>query len=234
MKILCTICARGGSKGVPRKNIRQLNGKPLIYYTINQAIKWGKADKVIVSTEDEEIANISIKYGAEVPFIRPLELARDNSGKLGVIKHAVKFFEDKNEKFDIVVDLDSTSPLRKIEDLNNALNLFLDKNPNNLYSVCQARKNPYFNMVEVNQNGKAYISKKMEKGVLSRQTAPKVYEMNASIYIYKKDFLLNTEIIHSDNTIIYVMPQERSIDIDSQVDFNFVEYMIREGIAKIE
>jgi len=89
LNILCTICARGGSKGVPRKNIKKLNGKPLIYYTINQAIKWGKANKIIVSTEDEEIANISRKYGAEVPFLRPKELATDEAGKLDVIKHAV-------------------------------------------------------------------------------------------------------------------------------------------------
>lgn len=234
MKILCTICARGGSKGVPRKNIRELNDKPLIYYTINHALKWGKADKIMISTDDEEIAKISKKYGAEVPFLRPKELATDKAGKLESIKHAVKYYEDKNEKFDIIVDLDPTSPLRNIKDLDYALEYFLKHKPNNLYSVCEARKNPYFNMVELNDNNRAYISKKVEKDVLSRQTAPKVYEMNASIYIYDKDFLLKTNTIHSNNTSIYIMPQERSIDIDSEIDFQFVEYLIKKGIVEVE
>jgi len=234
LNILCTICARGGSKGIPRKNIKKLNGKPLIYYTINQAIKWGKANKIIVSTEDEEIANISRKYGAEVPFLRPKELATDEAGKLDVIKHAVRYYEDLGESFDIILDLDPTAPLRSLSDLDNAMNLFLKNNPNNLYSVCEARKNPYFNMVELDNSFRSHICKKLDKDVLSRQTAPKVYEMNASIYIYEKNFLLQTNTIHSDNTIVYIMPLERSIDIDSEIDFYFIEYLIKKGIVEIE
>lgn len=124
--------------------------------------------------------------------------------------------------------------MRNIKDLDYALEYFLKHKPNNLYSVCEARKNPYFNMVELNDNNRAYISKKVEKDVLSRQTAPKVYEMNASIYIYDKDFLLKTNTIHSNNTSIYIMPQERSIDIDSEIDFQFVEYLIKKGIVEVE
>ncbi len=234
MNILCTICARGGSKGVPRKNIKELNGKPLIYYSINQALKWGKANKVVVSTDDEEIADIARYYGAEVPFLRPKELATDNAGKLDVIKHVVNYYENKGERFDIVVDLDPTSPLRSLNDLENALNLFLKNKPNNLYSVCEARKNPYFNMVELDEYNKSHISKKLDNDVLSRQTAPKVYEMNASIYIYNKNFLINTNTIHSDNTIVYIMSKERSIDIDSEIDFYFVEFLLEKGIVIID
>jgi len=114
------------------------------------------------------------------------------------------------------------------------MNLFLKNNPNNLYSVCEARKNPYFNMVELDNSFRSHICKKLDKDVLSRQTAPKVYEMNASIYIYEKNFLLQTNTIHSDNTIVYIMPLERSIDIDSEIDFYFIEYLIKKGIVEIE
>lgn len=235
MKILGTICARGGSKGVPGKNIKMLNGKPLIAYTIEQALKWDKLYKLIVSTDDEEIAEVAKQYGAEVPFIRPEELATDSAGKLEVIKHAVKYLEDRGEVFDIVIDMDVTAPLRKIEDLEGALNVLLQKNANNVYTVCEAHKNPYFNMVELDINDTARLSKTCgESQILSRQVAPKVYDMNASIYIYKKDFLLKTESIHSDNTMIYVMPQERSIDIDTPLDFKFVEFLLKEGAVEID
>jgi len=235
MRILCTVCARGGSKGVPNKNIRMLNGKPLIAYTIQQALKWGKIDKLIVSTDDKRIAAIAKKYGAEVPFLRPRELATDEVGKLDVIKHAVKHLENKGEIFDIIIDLDATAPLRKIEDLEGALSVFLKNNVNNVYSVCVARKNPYFNMVELDEMGRARLSKSSDKGpILSRQAAPKVYEINASIYIYKRDFLLKTDSIHSDNTMVYIMPQERSVDIDTLIDFKFIEYLLKEGVVEID
>ncbi len=235
MKILGTICARGGSKGVPGKNIKMLNGKPLIAYTVEQALKWDKLDKLIVSTDDEEIAGVARQYGAEVPFIRPKELAADNTGKLEVIRHAVKYLEDRGEVFDIVIDMDATAPLRKIEDLEGALNVFLQNDADNVYTVCEAHKNPYFNMVELDIDDKARLSKTCGEGqIFSRQTAPKVYDMNASIYIYKKDFLLRTKTIHSDNTMVYIMPQERSIDIDTPLDFKFVEFLLKEGVVDID
>lgn len=234
MKILCTICARGGSKGVPGKNIKQLNGKPLIAYTIETAQKWDKADKIIVSTDNPEIADKAKKYGVDVPFLRPHELAEDNSGKMEAIRHAVDFLEQRGEYYDIVIDLDVTSPLRTVEDLDNALKLFLDNDVNDVYSVCEARRNPYFNMVELTENGRVKLCKKLDKTVLSRQTAPKVYDMNASIYIYKRDFIMSTDICHSDNTMAYIMPAERSIDIDSQLDFKIVEFLIKKGVVKID
>lgn len=235
MKILCTICARGGSKGVQGKNVRLLNGKPLIVYTIEQVKKWGKADKLIVSTDDENISEIAKKYGAEVPFIRPKELATDNAGKIGAIKHAVRYLEDKGEIYDVVIDLDATAPLRKIEDIDGALDLFLKNKLNNVYSVCECHKNPYFNMVELDVNNIAHISKTNTDGtILSRQTAPKVYDMNASIYVYDKKFLLSTSTLHSDKTMVYVMPQERSVDIDNPIDFYFTEYLLKEGVVKID
>jgi CMP-N,N'-diacetyllegionaminic acid synthase len=234
MNILCTVCARGGSKGVPGKNIKLLNGKPLIAYTIEVAQKWGKADKIIVSTDSEKIADIAKNYDVEVPFLRPVELAGDSSGKIGAIKHAITFLEGKGEYYDIIVDLDVTAPLRTIDDLDNALKLFLDNDVNNVYSVCEARRNPYFNMVELSENGRVKLCKNIDKTILSRQTAPKIYDMNASIYVYKRDFIMNTDICHSDNTIAYVMPPERSIDIDNQLDFEFIEFLLEKGVVKID
>ncbi|MBZ4644149.1 MAG: hypothetical protein JG767_1758 [Deferribacteraceae bacterium] len=226
MKILCTICARGGSKGVKNKNVRELLGKPLIAYTIEMAKKWGKFSDIIVSTDSELIKRISLQHGAIVPFIRPMELATDNAGKIDVIKHAVNYMEQLGEFYDVVIDLDVTSPLRTTEDIENAYQKLVTEQLDIVYSVCEARKSPYFNMVEIDSDGIPRLCKKPEKPVLSRQTAPKVYELNASIYVYRKEFLLKTNTIHAEKAGIYIMPQERSIDIDSELDFRFVEFMM--------
>lgn len=230
---LITICARGGSKGVKNKNIRDLNGHPLIYYTIKQALGWGKAKHIVVSTDSEEIAEIAKKYGAEVPFIRPVELATDTAGKVAVIRHALiaseKIF---NQKYDFVMDLDVTSPVRTIQDLDNVLNLFLQKKPKTLFSVVNAHRNPYFNMVEETAEGKVILSK--TGNFVRRQVAPKVYDMNASIYIYQREYLLDkpNEGAISDNSIIYLM-NETSKDIDSEIDFKFIEFLIKMGIISL-
>lgn len=225
MKILVTICARKGSKRVKNKNMRNLMGKPLIAHTIETVKKWGRADRIIVSTDSEELAEISMKYGADVPFMRPDELANDTAPKLPVIQHAVKYLNDEeNEEFDLVVDLDPTSPLRTTEDLENAYKIMVENDAVNLFSVCAARKNPYFNMVELNDKGYAHLSKELENPVFRMQDTPMVYEMNASIYMYWTKYLLDLDSVINDGSIIYEMPGERSIDIDSEVDFKMVEF----------
>lgn len=228
--LLITICARGGSKGVKNKNIRELGGKPLIFYTIDQAKKWGKGSHIIVSTDSEEIAKIAYNFGAEIPFMRPAELADDSASKVSAIKHALISCEKKfGEVYNFVMDLDVTSPIRTIEDLENAYNLFLEKRPKTLFSGVLAHRNPYFNMVEVGSDGKAHLSK--EGKFTRRQDAPKVYDMNASIYIYDREYLIgdNTSPI-SDNSIIYQMGELSRIDVDSELDFKFIEFLIKEGI----
>jgi CMP-N,N'-diacetyllegionaminic acid synthase len=227
MRILATICARGGSKGVPNKNIRLLNGKPLIAYTIECAKKYTKFDRIIVSTDSPKIAEIAKQYGADVPFLRPKELATDTSPKIPVLQHAVRYLEqEENDRYDLIVDLDPTSPLRTVEDIENCVNKMIEKNPNVVFSVTPAHKNPYFNMVE-EKDGKVYLCKKLDAPITRRQDAPTVYAMNASIYVYKKDFLLNTDSVFSDNTMAVVMPEERSIDIDRPIDFEFVEFLMK-------
>ncbi len=225
MNIICTICARGGSKGIKGKNTKNLCGKPLIAWTIEQAFKWGRAGMVVVSTDNKKIAETAQEYGAEVPFIRPRHLSADDSPKLPVIKHAVAYLEEKEKtKFDYVVDLDPTSPMRSSDDIEKALKLLLENpNANNIYSVCKASKSPYFNMVEVKDDGYCSLSKPEGAYITRRQDAPDVYAMNASIYIYRRDFLMSTDSLHSDRTIVYEMPQERSFDIDSETDFMIAE-----------
>jgi CMP-N,N'-diacetyllegionaminic acid synthase len=227
MRILAIICARGGSKGVPNKNIRLLNGKPLIAYTIECAKKYTKFDRIIVSTDSPKIAEVAKQYGADVPFLRPKELATDTSPKIPVLQHAVRYLEqEENDRYDLIVDLDPTSPLRTVEDIENCVNKMIEKNPNVVFSVTPAHKNPYFNMVE-EKDGRVYLCKKLDRSITRRQDAPMVYAMNASIYVYKKDFLLNTDSVFSDNTMAVVMPEERSIDIDRPIDFEFVEFLMK-------
>lgn len=233
MKILGTICARGGSKGVKDKSIRNLAGKPLIAYTIEYLKRWGKAERIVCSTDSERIADIAKKYGAEIPILRPSELATDTASKIDALKHIVEFCEKQdNSKYDIIVDLDLTAPLRKKIFLEEAFEKFLKSDANNLYSVNKARKNPYFNMIELDEKGYAHLSK--QGNVVRRQDAKLVYEMNASIYIYKRDFLLNTNSVHSNKTIIYEMPDIASIDIDNEIDFLFIEFLLNNEVFKFD
>lgn len=233
--LLITICARGGSKGVIGKNIRDLAGKPLIYYTIKQALDWGKGKRVVVSTDSEEIARIAKKYGAEIPFLRPAKLASDNAIKEEAIRHALlnceKIF---NEKYDFVMDLDATAPIRSLRDLENAFKLFRNVKPKTLFSVVPARRNPYFNMVEETKSGKVTYCKP-NTNYHRRQDAPKVYDMNASIYIYSRDYLLkerNNKPV-TNNSIIYKMDELSRQDVDSEIDFKFIEFLVKEKIVSL-
>lgn len=232
--LLITICTRGGSKGVKGKNIRDLAGKPLIYYTIKQAKEWGKAKHIVVSTDSKDIARIAKEFGAEVPFIRPEELATDSAAKIPAIRHALKTSEDiYHEKYEIIMDLDATSPVRRIEDLENALQLFLKEKPKTIFSVVNAHRNPYFNMVEKGADGKAKLCK--QGNFASRQNSPKVYDLNASIYIYDREYLLDGKNISaiSDNSVIYLMNEISRMDIDSELDFKFIEFLIKENIISL-
>ncbi len=230
--ILLTICARGGSKGVKNKNIREIAGKPLIAHTIKVAKDWGKADRIVCSTDSEEIAKAAREAGAEVPFMRPAELATDESSKMDVIRHAVYESEKKyGENYNTIVDLDVTSPVRTVEDLEGCLKIFQEKDLDSVFSVTNARKSPYFNVVELNDEGYAHLSKEPLSPIVRRQDSPEVYDMNASIYFYKKEFLMKpeTESPISDKSAIYVMDDISSAEIDSELDLAFLEFLIEKG-----
>jgi N-acylneuraminate cytidylyltransferase/CMP-N,N'-diacetyllegionaminic acid synthase len=228
--VLCTICARGGSKGVPDKNIREVGSKPLIAHTIEHALDWDRQSDVIVSTDSDRIAAVARMHGAAVPFIRPDELATDTAAKLPVIKHAVTECEREfDSTYDYVVDLDATAPLRTVEDIENCFETVINTDAHNAYTVTEADKNPYFNMVEVDDDGYASLSKTTDTAITRRQDTPTVYEMNASIYVFERDFLMETGSVHGDRTRIAEMPPERSIDIDRPIDLAFVEFLLEHG-----
>jgi CMP-N-acetylneuraminic acid synthetase len=232
-KILCTICARGGSKGVKNKNIRELLGKPLIAHTIEQAKTSGVALAIAVSSDSPRILEVAEQYCVPYLIRRPDEMAIDTADKLVAIRHAVERVEEQTGfVFDDILDLDPTSPLRLPEDITSALQLFYETNAENLITAAPARRSPYFNLVEQDEQGFAHLSKPPPERVYRRQDSPRCYDMNASIYIWTRDFLFRKKQVFGDKTALYVMPEERSIDIDSELDLEFVTFLMsRKAVA---
>lgn len=226
--VVCVIPARGGSKGLPGKNVKMFCEKPLIAHTIEQAQLSKYIDRVIVSTEDEKIAQISLEYGAEVPFMRPMELAGDSVATVDVLLHAIDWLECKEPySFNILVLLHVTTPLRSIEDIDKSIAFLVEEKADNVFSVTEAHRNPYFNMVEINKSGYAALVK--QGNFTTRQAAPLVYDMNSSIYVWWKNVLKEGKKIFLKKTKAYVMPKERSIDIDDDLDFRIAEFLRRKG-----
>ena len=226
MKRLCTICARGGSKGVPNKNIRPMGGKPLIVHSVLQAQSSGLFEAIAVSSDSMKILDISKKFGADYSILRPPELASDSAPKLPAIQHCVNEVETlSGENFDVIVDLDITSPLRITKDIEGAVKLLEDKNVSNVITGCPARRSPYFNLVERDEMGYARLSKPPEKTITCRQDAPKCFDMNASIYVWNRAGLIGSKSIFNADTLLFVMPEERSIDVDHEWEFEYVEFL---------
>ena len=228
MELLITLCARGGSKGIPGKNIRMINGQPLIALSINIAKSFASkyiAD-IALSTDSEEIKNTAGLFGISTNYERPLALSGDSAGKLDTILDLLRFEElQRNKKYDYVLDLDITSPLRNVQDLEEAfLKLQLDENAWNIFSVNVANRNPYFNMVEQQPNG--YYGLIKTGSFLTRQSAPHVYDLNASFYFFRRAFfdLVQRSTIN-DRSLIYVMPHI-CFDLDHPIDFDFMEYLM--------
>jgi CMP-N,N'-diacetyllegionaminic acid synthase len=227
-RIICTICARGGSKGVKNKNIKLINGKPLIAHTILQAIESNIFEKIVVSSDSKEILDIAGKYGVDLLINRPSELANDFISKIPAIRHAVKETEATfNTNFTLVVDMDPTSPLRNIYDIKSSINLLIQKNISNVITGSPSRRSPYFNLVEKLDNEKIVLSKKLKVPIFRRQDSPRCYDMNASIYVWKKAALFEFDTVFNSDTELYEMPENRSVDIDNELDFMIVEYLLK-------
>jgi len=223
---------RAGSKGVVNKNLKLINNKPLLYYTINQAKKSKIFTKIVVSTDSNKIAKISKKYGAEVFFKRPKKMSSSTSPKIPVVRHAlIKSEKEFDLKFDYIFDLDVTSPLRTVNDLQKSFKKFKKNNSDNLISATNSNKSPYFNQIEFKKS-KYDIVKRIKNFPKRRQDSPKVYDMNASIYIWKRNKLLSSDNLFTNKTSLYLMPPERSCDIDTLLDFEFVNYMILKNEKK--
>lgn len=224
---LCTICARGGSKGVKGKNVRPLLGKPLIAHSIQQAKDSGLFQAVAVDSDSEQILAIARQWGADYLIKRPDELATDQSAKLPAIRHCVTEAERLfGKSFDVIVDLDATSPLRVPNDIVECVRLLEERGVSNIITGAPARRSPYFNLVEVDELGVAHLSKKLDTTIVRRQDAPLCYDMNASIYVWRRESLFTSPTIFNVDTLLHVMPEERSIDIDSELDYRFVEFIL--------
>jgi CMP-N-acetylneuraminic acid synthetase len=233
MNITCVISARGGSKGVAGKNFRPLLGKPLIAWSIEQALACPDIKRVVVSTDSEAIAEVSRAAGAHVPFMRPDELANDTAGKWAVWQHALAATDAHfaGDPIELFVDLDCTSPLRDVDDISKAIAQFRATDKDAVFTVCEARKNPYFNMLETDESGNLRISKQLPKPIVRRQDAPKVVEHVASIYVLSPDYLRRGTGLLSGRTEGYDIGPAKSLDIDSEFDFELVAYLMRKRLG---
>jgi len=221
-KILAIIPARGGSKGVPRKNIREVGGKPLVAWTIEEALKSKFIDRLILSSEDEEIIRVARKFGCDVPFIRPAELAHDKTTGIEPVLHALTILPDK---YDYVVLLQPTSPLRLVEDIDSCIEMCVKQNANVCVSVTKSAKNPYW-MYFLDSKGHLKPLENVRNTTLLRQDLPEVYMLNGAIYTANVDWFLKNKSFITEETIGYIMPPERSLDTDSEYDIKIASYLI--------
>ncbi len=227
---ICTILGRGGSKGVPNKNIRDLNGKPLIAYSIERAKASRLFEVIAVSSDSDKILETAKTWGADLLIKRPDALASDTAPKIPAIRHCVVEAERITGKtYATVCDLDPTSPFRIVEDIQNCVHVLETKGVSNVITGALARKSPYFNLVEVDGLGVAKLSKIPSGSVVRRQDAPKCYDMNASIYVWRREVLLNSDILFQSDTLLYEMPRERSIEIDVEFDFEVAGLFAAKG-----
>jgi CMP-N,N'-diacetyllegionaminic acid synthase len=220
--ILAIIPARGGSKGIPRKNIHMLAGKPLIAWTIEEAKKSKYIDRVILSSEDEEIIRVAKEWGCEVPYVRPIELARDDTPGIEPVLHAIKTLK---EKYDYVVVLQPTSPLRLVDDIDGCIDTCLTSHATSCVSVTEVNQYPYW-MYKIDTQG--HLSPLIEQAneTSCRQDLPQVYLLNGAIYIAKSIWLQQSRSFLTPETKAYVMPKDRSLDIDDDVDLKLCAILI--------
>jgi N-acylneuraminate cytidylyltransferase len=221
------VFARGGSKGIPGKNIKPMCGKPLIAYSI-EALRASKyVRRVIVSTDDGDIAKIAAEYGAEVPFMRPAELASDSSPEILSWKHALSEADAEGAAPDIFVSAPTTSPLREPRDIDAAIDALAETGADAVISVTPASRSPYFNMVTRDESGRARVFAELPGGVERRQDAPPVYDMTTVVYAARSQYVKNCRALMDGDVRSIIVPAERAVDIDTRLDFDFAEFLIR-------
>lgn len=229
--ILAVICARGGSKGVKNKNIREINGKPLIYYSLKLLKESNYIDDYIISTDSNNIIKIIEEYDFKAEFKRPNYLALDKVSRIQVIKHAVKWMARKEKIYNIIVDIGVATPLKTVYDMDKCIELLVDTRASNILTVTPSARNPYYNMVEV-INDK--VRKVKDIGLLKdRRDAPSVYDMNDGFNVWQYEVLFSDSSQFNNKTKLYVMPRERSVDIDEEIDFIIAETLMKEGRNEI-
>lgn len=225
---LVIIPARGGSKGIPHKNIKPLNGKPLIYYTIDVARSLVDDDNICVSTDDPDIISCVKEYGLKVPFVRPAALATDKAGTYEVLLHALNYYENQGKSFDKVLLLQNTSPFRTAEHVKGALELYTP-DIDMVVSVKEVSSNPYYNCFEEDVDGYLHISKG-EGQLTRRQDAPKAYEYNGAIYVINPKSLKTMTLGKFTKRIKYLMDDLHSVDLDNMIDWKLAEVLLEEKL----
>lgn len=226
-KILAIIPARGGSKGVHKKNIKRLNGVPLIGYTLQEANKSKYINRVVVSTDDEEIGEVATNYNGEVPYLRPKELSTDTSSTVDCITHMIKYLEEKENYLpDYICLLQCTSPLRTYEDMDGAIEKLLSTEFDGIISICEADVNPYWTNVFEKDKLKYFIEE--GKNITRRQDLPEIYRYNGAIYIIKTDVFMKKKSFDTENITGYIMSSANSVDIDTMTDFKIAEILMKE------
>jgi N-acylneuraminate cytidylyltransferase/CMP-N,N'-diacetyllegionaminic acid synthase len=234
MKRLCTVCARGGSKGVTGKNLRLLRGRPLLAFSLEQARASGLFDVIAVSSDAPAILAAARQFGADLTIVRPAELASDTAAKVPAIRHAVMAAEaHAQQRYDTLVDLDATAPLRTAEDIRAAVALLEQQGCRSLITGTPARHSPYFNMVERRADGSVALCKSTEPPIVRRQDAPACFDMNASIYVWRRDAFLADPRVFYDDTLLYEMPAERSVDLDSELDLALIELIMQRRAEEV-
>jgi N-acylneuraminate cytidylyltransferase len=233
MNVTGLICARGGSKGVPNKNLRIFAGKPLIYWTVKQALETIEIREVYVSTDSEEIAEVARAAGAKIPFLRPSDLSTDKSPEIDTWKHAVSFLEEKLQVHsDTIAVLPCTSPLRLPIDVSNCIQLRQTKNADIAVSMCESERNPYFNMVQKSADGTIQVLMQQSKQVSRRQDAPVVYDLTTVAYAFDPRYIRTATSIFEGKVVGIEVPRERAMDIDTMLDFEIAEYLFLKSRSK--
>lgn len=228
--LLGAIFARGGSKGLPRKNLRLLAGKPLIAHAIEVGLQVPELDRLIVSTDDPEIARVGREYGADVPFLRPDELAADDSPEWAAWQHAVRTVEEARggDPVTALVSIPATAPLRNVGDVRKCIRKLVEADADVVISVTSSDRNPHFNMVIFDDKGSVHIAAPLPDTIARRQDAPAVYSVTPVAYAVRRDFLLESSSMFEGNVRAVSIPRERAIDIDTEFDLRLAECLMGE------
>jgi N-acylneuraminate cytidylyltransferase len=230
--IVGAVFARGGSKGVPRKNLRMLAGKPLIGHAIKAARACRSIERTIVSTDDPEIAAVARSYGAEAPFIRPAELAQDDSPEWAAWQHAIRTLERLwDTEIAILVSVPATAPLRAVEDIEACVSALRESDADAVITVTPAERNPYFNMVTLDGDHLARLAVVSDRRFYRRQDAPVVYDMTTVAYAARKDFVMRANSLFDGKIKAVIVPKERALDIDTELDLAFAEFLLARRTA---
>jgi len=226
-KNIAFIFARGGSKGVPKKNLRLFNGKPLIAWTIQQAVKSDVFEFIVVSTDDEDIANIAKDYGAMVPFMRPKNLASDDSREWLSWQHGIEEI-DKGLDYNFV-SLPCVCPLRNVEDIKNTISCYEKGSFDMIFTIAKSDRSPYVNMIELNDSNEVFLSKSVDTTkIYRRQDSPNVFNIIPSVYVTSPKYILENTSMWDGIISGYEIPNERAIDIDTEIDFKVAEFLCKD------